>query len=181
MSRRFGTIRQIAFVVRDIEQALGYWTRTLGVGPFFVMRRMAPLDYRYRGESSQAPVLSVALANSGDVQVELIEQHDDAPSAYRDFLASGREGFQHVSSWLTRAAYDETMTAARRDGLIAIHEGVVPASKVRFAYFATEVSPGGLVYEMADCMEPHIYPVIQMIAEAARDWDGNDPIREISL
>ena len=181
MSRRFGTIRQIAFVVRDLEQALGYWTQTLGVGPFFVMRRMTPLDYRYRGQPSRAPVLSVALANSGDVQVELIEQHDDAPSAYRDFLASGREGFQHVSSWLTRAGYDETMAAARRDGLTAIHEGVVPGSEVRFAYFATEVSPGGLVYEVADCMEPHIYPFIQMIADAARDWDGQDPIREISL
>ena len=60
-------------------------------------------------------------------------------------------------------------------------EGFVPRSEVRFAYFSTETSPGGLVYEMADCMEPHIYPVIQMIAEAARDWDGKDPIREIAL
>jgi hypothetical protein len=181
MSRRFGNIRQIAFVVRDIEQALGYWTRTLGVGPFFVMRRMSPVDYRYRGEPSRAPVVTIALANSGDVQVELIEQHDDAPSAYRDFLTSGREGFQHVSSWLTRAHYDETLAAARRDGLMAIHEGMIPGSEVRFAYFATEVSPGGLVYELADCMEPHIYPVMQMIAEVAHTWDGTDPIRDISL
>jgi hypothetical protein len=32
MSRVFGEMRQIAFVVRDLEKALDYWTRTLGVG-----------------------------------------------------------------------------------------------------------------------------------------------------
>ena len=32
MSRGFGEMRQIAFVVRDLEKALDYWTRTLGVG-----------------------------------------------------------------------------------------------------------------------------------------------------
>ena len=52
MSRRFGSVRQIAFVVPSIDQALGYWTGTLGVGPFFVMRKMEPLSYRYRGEPS---------------------------------------------------------------------------------------------------------------------------------
>jgi hypothetical protein len=41
MSTRFGAIRQIAFVVRDLEPALDYWTQTLGVGPFFVFRRIA--------------------------------------------------------------------------------------------------------------------------------------------
>jgi hypothetical protein len=30
-------------------------------------------------------------------------------------------------------------------------------------------------------MEPHIYPVMEMIAQAARAWDGSDPIREMSL
>ena len=29
MSRRFGEVRQIAFVVRDVERAMRYWTETL--------------------------------------------------------------------------------------------------------------------------------------------------------
>jgi catechol 2,3-dioxygenase-like lactoylglutathione lyase family enzyme len=181
MSRRFGSIRQVAFVVRNLEQALEYWTGTLGVGPFFVLRNMTPQNYRYLGKPSPAPLLTIALANSGDLQVELIEQHDDKPSAYRDFLSSGREGFQHVSSWVTRPEYDEIMAAAERDGMRTIHEGVVPGSEVRFAYFATESAPGGLVYEISEAMEPHIYPFMQMIAEAARTWDGSEPVREISL
>jgi catechol 2,3-dioxygenase-like lactoylglutathione lyase family enzyme len=181
MSRLYGSIRQIAFVVRDLEGALGYWTDTLGVGPFFLLRRIAPADYRYRGAPSPAPCLSLALGNSGDVQVELIEQHDDRPSAYRDFLASGREGLQHVSSWLTRAEYDAIMAGARAHGVVAVHEGAIPGSDVRFAYFATDTAPGGLVYEIADVMEPHIYPLMQMIADAARGWDGRDPVRELGL
>ena len=32
MSQTFGEIWQIAFVVRDIDSAMDYWTRTLGVG-----------------------------------------------------------------------------------------------------------------------------------------------------
>jgi hypothetical protein len=36
MSRAFGPIRQIAFVVRDIDAAMRQWTEVLGVGPFHV-------------------------------------------------------------------------------------------------------------------------------------------------
>ena len=55
MSRIFGEMRQIAFVVRDLEKALDYWTRTLGVGPFFVMRDVVPDNYRYRGRPVPPP------------------------------------------------------------------------------------------------------------------------------
>src|SRR5512134_1649331 len=121
MSRRFGTIRQIAFVVRDLERALGYWTETLGIGPFFVLREITPDTFRYRGEPSPAPTMTIAFANSGDMQIELIRQHDDRPSAYRDFLASGREGLQHVSSWLTRAEYDATFARMTAAGVPVAH------------------------------------------------------------
>lgn len=181
MSRTFGIMRQIAFVVHDLDAALGYWTQTLGVGPFFVLRNVSPETFQYRGQPSPPPRLTIALANSGDVQVELIQQHDDRPSAYRDFLDSGREGFQHVSSWLTRAEYDETVTRLQAAGTPIAHEGTIAGSGVRFAYFATDSAAGGLLYEIADVMEPNAYPMMQMIADAARTWDGSDPVREIQL
>jgi catechol 2,3-dioxygenase-like lactoylglutathione lyase family enzyme len=181
MSRLFGSIRQVAFVVRDLDAAIRYWTETLGVGPFFVLRNVTPENYRYRGDPSPPPTLSIALANSGDVQVELIQTHDDRPSAYREFLADGREGFQHVSAWVTRAEYDATMARALEAGTTVIHEGSVPGAGVRFAYFATDRVPGGLVYEIADTMEPTVYPLMQMIADAARGWDGSNPVRDLTL
>jgi len=72
MSRFFGEIRQLGYVVPDIEAAMDYWTRVLGVGPFFYNERVPIQNYRYRGESYQ-PHNSVALANSGPLQVELIQ------------------------------------------------------------------------------------------------------------
>jgi len=181
MSRRFGPIRQIAFVVRDFDRSLRYWTQTLGVGPFFVLRNLSPEQYHYRGQPSPPPTTSLALGNSDDLQVEIIHQHDDRPSAYRDFLESGREGFQHVSAWLTRAEYDATMAASRRDGLSVAHEGVIPGSGVRFAYFATDALPGGLMYEIADVMDSPAHALMQMVAGAAHGWDGTEPIRELRL
>src|SRR6185369_10374617 len=135
MSRLFGEVRQIAFVVRDVERAMQYWIETLGVGPFFVLREITPDTFRYRGAPSPAPTLTIGFANSGTLQVELIQQHDDRPSAYRDFLASGREGLQHVSSWLTRAEYDATMARALAAGAVVAHEGAMAGGGVRFAYF----------------------------------------------
>jgi hypothetical protein len=60
-----------------------------------------------------------------------------------------------------------------------VHEGVVREANVRFAYFETDLVPGGFVYEIADMLDPSIYPLAEMIADAARDWDGSDPVREI--
>ena len=40
--------------------------------------------------------MSAAIAYSGDLQIELIYQHDDAPSIYSEFSRGGRSGLQHM-------------------------------------------------------------------------------------
>ncbi|MFD1961471.1 hypothetical protein ACFSHP_24900 [Novosphingobium panipatense] len=35
MSRIYGRIFQIAYVVPDLDQAVAHWTGTMGVGPFY--------------------------------------------------------------------------------------------------------------------------------------------------
>jgi catechol 2,3-dioxygenase-like lactoylglutathione lyase family enzyme len=180
MSRIFGEIRQIAFVVRDLESALRYWTETLGIGPFYVIRDLVPDGYRYKGKPVAPPRISIALGFSGEAQVEIIQQHDDRPSAYKDFLDSGREGFQHVSSWLTREEYDPLMKRLLESGHAVIHEGAIPRSGIRFAYFATDTAPGGLVFEISEARDPAIYPAMMKIAEAARGWDGKEPVRDFA-
>lgn len=96
MSRFFGEIRQLGYVVPDIEAAMRYRSETLGVGPWFYNPKVPIQNYRYRGEA-YAPHNSVALANSGYVQVELIQTRNDVPSMYRDFQQAGRTGLQHVA------------------------------------------------------------------------------------
>ncbi len=178
MSRIFGEMRQIAFVVRDLEKGLRYWNETLGVGPFYLLRDLVPENYRYRGKPTAPPRISLALGFSGEFQVELIQQHDDRPSAYRDYLEAGREGFQHVSSWMTRPEYEEAVAKILRSGVEPAHEGAIPGSGIRFIYFATDSAAGGLVYEISEAKEPPIYEAMMMIRDAARGWDGKNPIRD---
>lgn len=63
MSRRFGEIRQIAFVVPDIDAAMKYWSDTLGVGPFFIKRRLVLSAFRYNGIEATSPTISIAVGD----------------------------------------------------------------------------------------------------------------------
>ena len=94
MSRVFGPIRQNGYVVKDVRAAMDHWVKVLGVGPWFYFDRVKIDWFRHRGAASNVE-LSIALANSGDLQVELIQQRNDVPSMYREFLGAGREGLQH--------------------------------------------------------------------------------------
>ena len=76
MSRFLGEIRQLGYVVNDIEAAMEYWHRELGVGPWYYNPRVPIVNYRYRGEPHDVHN-SVALANSGPMQVELIQTRND--------------------------------------------------------------------------------------------------------
>ena len=101
MSRFLGEIRQLGYVVPDIEAAMDYWANVMGVGPWFYNPRVPIEDYHYDGEHYDVHN-SVALANSGFIQVELIQTRNDAPSMYRDFQRAGHTGLQHVAYWTQR-------------------------------------------------------------------------------
>ncbi|MBO6634967.1 MAG: VOC family protein, partial [Parvibaculum sp.] len=122
MSRFFGKVCQNGYVVRDIEAALKHWTEVLGVGPFYYIDRVKCDWFTYRGKPSPVE-MSIALGNTGDLQIELIQQRNDAPSMYMDFLNAGREGLQHMSYWTTdyQAAYDRALAAGYKVG----HEGQI--------------------------------------------------------
>lgn len=98
MSRIFGPVRQNGYVVGDLHTAVRRWTSVLGVGPFFVFDSVKIEDFRYHGAPSR-PDMSIALACSGGLQIQLIQQHNDAPSLARDFRAAHGEGLQHLTAW----------------------------------------------------------------------------------
>ena len=50
MSRFFGAVRQAGYVVRDIEAAMDYWSRTLGIGPWYYNPKVPIKNFTYRGE-----------------------------------------------------------------------------------------------------------------------------------
>lgn len=174
MSRIFGNVRQNGYVVRDIRTALEHWTRTLGVGPFFFVKEAPIEDFRYRGESSGCKC-AIALANSGGLQIELIEQLNDEPSMYRDFLAAGCEGLQHVAYWTE--TMDDDLARAKSLGYEIGQSGTVGGPDGRFVYFDTEGHPGTVV-ELSEISGAK-GELFRHIREAAASWDGANAIVEI--
>jgi hypothetical protein len=171
MSRLFGPVRQNGYVVHDIEAALAHWTGVMGVGPFWYVERVPMQEFRYRGEPSPLEV-SIALANSGPLQIELIQQRNDAPSMYRDFLAAGHEGLQHVAYWTE--AFDRDLARALENGFEIGQAGQIGADG-RFVYFESRAHPGSVI-ELSEISGAK-GRFFAHIADAAERWDGSDPIR----
>lgn len=171
MSRFLGPIRQLGFVVPDIEAAMQHWSEVMGVGPFFYNPQVPIEDYRYDGESHQ-PHNSVALANAGYVQVELIQCRNDVPSMYRDFTSAGNWGLQHTAYWTED--YDRDLQAMQDEGFRIRMSGKV-GDNGRFAYFDRETHPGTVI-ELSEVKGPK-GRMFQLIREASEGWDGRDPVR----
>lgn len=171
MSRIFGASRQVGIVVRDIDAAMQSMADRLGIGPFLLIREAVPDWFRYRGADSPPPVMSMAFAYSGDLQLEIIQQHNDVPSAYKDFLDQGKSGAQHLSSWASsHAEYDAMRTQALQSAPVIVHEGQI--GPARFAYFDSVDPHFGLCFEISEAMIPEYQPLWAGLQAATTEWDG---------
>lgn len=164
-----GAIRQIGYIVSDIDSALVGWVN-IGVGPWFVMRDLV-VHGVYRGEPCEV-MLTLALANSGEMQLELIQQQDDTPSIYTEFISSGHEGYQQLAYWTTD--FDATMEAVRDAGWPVVWSGGGDLG-VRFAYMQPPGGPAEVI-EVSEYNEV-TSGMAAFVREAAQNWDGSDPIR----
>lgn len=164
------SIVQMGYVVTDLDAAMRHWHETCGVGPFFFTRHITIEDGRYRGEPT-ALDFSGALTYAGDVQVELIEQHDDLPSCYRDLIAKGRSGLHHVG--VIAEDFDADLSRYRDAGFPVAFSGV--SGGMRFSYIDTSERLGIMVELLEEV--PGLHERFAAIRDAARDWDGTAPYR----
>lgn len=175
MSTWLGAARQVGYVVRDIESAMAQWV-ALGVGPWFYKEHVVSTEFRYYGRPSALPKLSIALANSGPLQLELIQQRDDAPTLYRDTLARQGECAQHTAYW-TLDHFDDTTRRLQALGYVEGHAGRMGAQRGRFAYFVHPGLPSAMV-EVSE-LTGGKGEYFEEIRRAAESWDGHDPIRRL--
>lgn len=173
MSRLFGPMRQIGYVVRDIEKAMRQFSDVCMIGPWFYSEQAKFDSMTYNGNDCSDLRMSMAFANSGDMQIELIQQRCDTPSMYLEFLAGGREGVQHWSSWPEN--YHEVYRRALEHGLTVWQEGMHPRGP--FAYFRTN-GVDGTVVEISE-LTPGRRSFFDRVRAAAASWDGRDPVRPV--
>ena len=167
-----GDIMQIAFVPRDFDRAFRFWTETMGVGPFFQIKHSQEhlQDHVFRGRPCHAD-FSIMLAYWGEIQVELIEQHNDAPSIYKEQLDSGQDGLHHVCILVDDLA-NALQTCSQQGGTLL--QGARSGAS-RFAYVETGGGPGTMLEMLQPAPEVRAYQ--QHMKAAAASWDGSDPLR----
>jgi len=168
-----GAVRQVGYVVRDLDQTVADWLR-MGVGPWFVMRGQSQ-SVLYRGRPCTVS-LSMAFANSGDLQIEVIQQEDGEPSIFGEYLASGRESGVHQLAWWT-ADYAEAIRSAEALGWPVVWSGGEEGKGARFAYLEPPSGPAPIVEIME--LTPAVEGLAALVRGAADGWDGTAPIRPL--
>ncbi|WP_425407883.1 VOC family protein [Hyphococcus sp.] len=164
-------ILQIAYIVNDVEAAAEKWIKTFGVGPFFILDRPDVGNPHYRGKPQKVE-FSAGLAQAGDVHIELIEQHCDSPSCYRDIVPKGEEGYHHVAVIVEN--YEKEVARYEEMGFPVASSGEF--GPLKFCYIDTSPVMQGMVEVLEDL--PFIHNYFGRVREAAENWDGSRPIRD---
>jgi hypothetical protein len=174
MARIFGPVMQNAFVVPDLDAAIAHWTGVMHVGPFFLFKRVEFEQCLYRGAAATAVDMDVAIAYWGDLQIELIQQHNDVPSIFTEFRARGLTGMQHVG--VLTDSVDRDVELLARQGVHPVQHGKTTAG-LRFAYMSTDFHPGGMVELIQP--PPRGLSFFEKMRTAAQNWDGTTRVHPI--
>jgi Glyoxalase/Bleomycin resistance protein/Dioxygenase superfamily len=164
-------IIQMAYVVKDIRDSIARWVNDLHVGPWFLLDHMRGLDAKYRGKPTDADC-AVAMSFAGHMMIELIQQHDDQPSVYKETIAQRGYGFHHWGVATTE--FDREMEKYRARGYEQAFLARVPSGG-RVAYMDTTADLPGMV-ELIE-LGASFDPIFSNFYRATIGWDGKDPIR----
>ena len=164
-------IIQMCYVVPDLKAAMAQWSRTLQVGPWFMLEHFTGDNPVYRGQPSKAEV-TLAMGFAGHMNIELIQTKNDAPSVYREVIEKRGYGFHHwgIATW----NFDASVAKYESAGYALAFLAAVPSGG-RVAYMdTTAVLPGFTeVIELGGAFEE----VFGRFYRESLAWDGKDPIR----
>ncbi len=168
-------VRQLAYKVNDLEAAAAAHHRQFGSGPFFVLRHVALASSVHRGVE-RAFDHSSAYGQWGGVMVELVVQHNADDSALHEMFpwGSGREGLHHAALFVDDLEGEIARFAAEGAPLAQLS---VTSGGTAFAFVETRASLGHMLelYEPT----PQLTGFYDFVADAAKGWDGREPVREL--
>lgn len=165
----------ICHIVPDLAAAVDRLLAS-GFGPAFHFHSVT-VDARYRGERNTVR-LSAAFVCVGDTLMEVLEQENDAPSAYREFLAAHPDGGLHHVAYISETL-EQGVEEARANGL-----ELLPVEE----FLGADGAPFEVYYEPRGVRDPVFIqfalpsPLDDAFAEIRRiaaEWDGTEPKRDI--
>ena len=128
-----------------------------------------PHDYQYEDGKPFEPIeadVSYAFAYAGETQIQLIEQHDELASIYKDMYGPGEEGFHHVATLV----HDFDAELERLTGMGYDLACRLYADDVDAAYIDTRSAIGCFTEIHGD--PPHIIETFAGWKKAHDAWDG---------
>ncbi len=165
---------QICYHVPDVDAAALQFAEQFGWGPFFILRHVKVVDCVHRGKPVEFDHSS-ACGQAGPIMVELIQQHGDAPSVLRDMYTADQFGVQHHASFVEDVEKQErhynalgfptAMKAKTTTGI----EFVFIDTRPLLGYMLELYPKGKVLTQWYD-----------MVRDAAKGWDGKDPVRILS-
>ena len=165
---------QLCWVVPDLHAAVQHWVNSAGIGPFFLFEQVVFDNPLYRGRATDNANISAAMAQAGDVQIELVCQHDERPSIWRDVVPAGTSGLHHMALYCQD--YDAALAAYTSAGAEVAFSGLMMGA--RTCWVDTTATLGFMV-ELIQA-NPVADAVFAQFRAAARDWDGSNPLRTLS-
>ena len=168
MSKLFGPVVQQGCVVPNIDQAMRHWLAR-GIGPFYIEKHISP-SCEINGEKAEVDI-SAAFAYSGYQQIEVIVQHNDAPTIYKQYLDKHPEGgLQHLAVWCDNI--EEKLAQIGGDWVVQQRYGD------SHAYLDNKKASGTMIQLMAH--SEAIDTMFGFIKDGSDAWDGvTNPIRTI--
>ena len=144
--------------------------QAMGIGPWFLLQRFTPAEALYRDRPT-ALVISVAFSYSGETMLELIQQHDNSASVFRDVVDKRGYGLHHLG--MGAAEYDTALQSHRANGW-------VPAFSARTTGRLVMLEHDDFPYllELLE-MDPKRAALFASIRTAAHGWNGAEPIRRL--
>ena len=134
---------------------------------------------RYRGRATPGLEVTLAWAYSGALQYEIVVQHDDGPSVFRDVVEQRGYGFHHFGRFTTNFdAEVEQLTKLGHEKAFEAQAGEV-LDFARVVYLDTRDTIGAML-EIAEYRDL-IANLYRQIQAASVNWDGKDPIRHIGV
>jgi hypothetical protein len=159
---------QLAFAVNDIRAAAIAHHATFGSGPFFVIDHIGLESAHHQSQ----PVTfdhSSAYGQWGDTMVELICVHHNTAASLRAVMPT--TGLHHSAHMVD----DIDTVVAAIDATVELD--AVTKSGLRFV-MCSPSTPTGCLIELYQ-PTPHLQRFYAMVAQTARGWDGNAPVREL--
>lgn len=164
-------IIQMAYVVDDIHAAMASWRQSAHLGPWFHLERWTPDPATYRGQRSEATI-TLAMAFSGALLIELIQPLDDKPSVYKETIERTGYGFHHFA--VGSNDFEADVRRYEQHGYSLAFQARVPTGG-RVGYLDTKGSLPGFIEVIEN--GPEMERVFTKFHRAAIQWDGSEPVR----